>query len=148
MRILLIVAFAIQLLTSCNNKKKNGTASNKETTDTATITDNKQPVSEADSHPSIIGKWVLFDLNHKNMDEEEKKKNIGKATIEFTSDGKYIAHSEENDETGTYMYYENTKTLTTVPKGKSEEKLNAEISIDKLTVSNEEGTMIFKRVNE
>jgi len=148
MKILFISAFAALLLISCTNKKKSEAASGKETSDTAVITDNKQPAGEADTHPSIIGKWILFDLNHKGMDEEEKKKNIGKASIEFMVDGKYTAHSEDSDETGTYMYYENTKTLTTVPKGKNEEKLTVEINKDKLTVSNEDGTMIFKRVNE
>lgn len=143
---ILLITIAVFLLASCNSKKKTGIETDKLTTD-GTTTQNNPPSTEGETQVSIVGKWILSEVSNKDMTEEEKKEIIGHASIEFTTDGKYSANFKEDNETGTYMYYENTKTLTTITKGKSEKKLTAEISPDKLSVTNEEGSMIFKRAN-
>ena len=141
-----LITIALFVLASCNSKKKTETETNKSSADGNTSQNNPPPAA-VETQVSIVGKWILSEVSNKDMTEEEKKEIIGQASIEFTADGKYMANFKEDNETGTYMYYENTKTLTTITKGKNEEKLTAEISSDKLSVTNTDGSMIFKRVN-
>ena len=144
-----LIPIALFILASCNSKKKADTDSNKTTVDNeTTTTQNNPPPPEAETHASIVGKWILSEVSNKDMTEEEKKEIIGQASVEFKADGKYTSHSDKVDERGTYMYYENTKTLTTTAEGEREEKVTANIGNDKLIVTNEDGTMIFKRINQ
>ncbi len=148
---LLLIPVAILILASCNNKKKTTTDSGEPAADTSatttTVEKDQPPVAAETTASSIVGKWKPVEANMKDMDEEEKKEFLNDASIEFTAAGKYIALSKEDNETGTYSYDENTKMLTTTSPDGTAEKIKAVISNDKLTVYNEDGTMVFKRTN-
>lgn len=139
-----LITIALFVLASCNSKKKAETETNQSTVDGNTSQNNPPPAA-VETQVSIVGKWILSEVSNKDMTEEEKKEAIGHASIEFTADGKYMANFKEDNEAGTYSYDENTKTLTTAARGDEEEKLTATISNDKLSVTNNEGTMVFKR---
>ncbi len=148
---LLLIPVAILILASCNTKKKTATDSGEPAADTTasttTVEKDQPPVAAETTGSSIVGKWKPVEANMKDMDEEEKKEFLNDASIEFTAAGKYIALSKEDNETGTYSYDENTKMLTTTSPDGTAEKIKATISNDKLTVYNEDGTMVFKRTN-
>jgi len=143
---LLLVPVAALLLAACNNKKTNPDI-DKAPADTATVIEIDEPVAETVSVASITGKWKPVEIDMTDMDLDEKMEILEHATIEFTADGKYIALSNEENETGTYTYDEKTKMLTSISSDGTSEVIKAEISNDKLRVTTEDGTMTFKRIS-
>ena len=148
---ILLLPFAVFVLASCKDKKTDADTDKTAANTTTPTVEKDQPALETENKASIVGKWILSEANDTGMSEDDKKDLIGNADVEFTADGKYMSHSKKDSETGTYTYNKKTKELKTIADGKSEEeKINAEITGDKLTVTQEKekGAMIFKRVNE
>jgi hypothetical protein len=141
----LILPLALALIISCNNKKKSD--AEKQTTSTTTPEKETTTVS-SENDGSIIGKWTPVEIDIANMEESEKEKVLNKATIEFTEDSKYISISENNNETGTYDYNIDAKNLRTFSPNGDTERLSVTWEKDLLKMTNKEGVVTFKRVNQ
>lgn len=67
------------------------------------------------SGSSIKGKWRVINMDMGNSLMEVEENNTGGKKIEFRSNSRYVATSdEEDDEHGTYTYDRSAKTLETI----------------------------------
>lgn len=100
------------LLFACNNNKKSG-------------------------KEMLIGTWRPVELSGMDMDEEEKKNILEKASIEFTKEGKYFSRFDGEDQDGTWTYDEKIKKLSTDPaNGDNKELFSVDWSEDTLLLIN------------
>lgn len=140
----LLLPVVVLLIISCTNKKAE-TGTNIDSGQTKAKPD-KEDTKQAEIFQSIVGKWRPVDVGLKDVEEKEKKDIMDNASIEFTADGEYISLFKEDKETGTYTYDEAGKLLTTKSPEGDIEKLSVGWTGDKLKLTNEEGVLIFKRV--
>ncbi len=103
---------------------------------------------QAAQQDSVTGIWKPYTLNLGEMNEDEKKELIERATIEFTADGKYISLFKGEPENGTYTYNEKDLQLVTVPADGKEEKFKVEWKEGRLGLSNTEGSLVLERVKK
>lgn len=91
----------------------------------------------------LIGTWRPVELSASDMEEDEKKKIIEKASIEFTKDEKYNSRFDGDDQTGTWTYDEKTKKLSTDPsEGDNNENFMVEWADDTLVLTNDRKEII------
>ena len=91
----------------------------------------------------LIGTWRPVALSASGMDEEEKKDILEKASIEFTTEGRYFSRFEGDDENGTWTYDEKTKKLSTNPsESGNNEHFTVEWKADTLVLMNDRNDVI------
>ncbi len=124
---------------ACNNNDKKTTKTDNDTTAT---TETKEKVINR----SVIGKWKPVDASMTNMSEDEKNQLLNDATIEFTSDGKFISTMKENVTNGTYMHSEQDNKLSTSTESGKQETFTIEWNGDLLKLASPEGSVTMKRL--
>lgn len=99
------------------------------------------------SRNQLAGKWVVHELPDTEMDKEELDEIIGKATIEFTADGKYTTTDSEETESGQYLYDEKSGRITMIAPGEDTTILECSFQNNFLTLDSKEGKVKLKKTN-
>src|SRR5688572_864216 len=135
----LIFSFILISFIGCNSNDKK---TDKPDMDTASSTEVKEKIINR----SVVGKWKPVDASMTNMSEEEKKELLNVATIEFTSDGKFISTMKDDVSNGTYMHSEQDNKLSTSTNAGKQESFNIEWNGDMLKLISPEGSVTMKRL--
>jgi hypothetical protein len=99
------------------------------------------------SRNHLTGKWVVYELPDTEMNKEELDEVIGKATIEFTTDGKYTTTDNEETENGQYLYDEKSGRITMIAPGEDTTILECSFQNNFLTIASKEGKAKLKKAN-
>ncbi|MCX6319678.1 MAG: hypothetical protein NTW29_20535 [Bacteroidetes bacterium] len=99
------------------------------------------------SAPALTGKWIVTELPAENLKEEELEKEIGKASIEFTADGRYTTIDSEETEKGTYVYDEKTSRLIIIAPGNDTTRVEVVFKGKTLILTGEEGKVVLKKAD-
>lgn len=106
-----------------------------------------EDVQKKESGSTVTGRWKPVEMNLKGMSEEEKAELMKGLALEFTADGKFYAHNNENRQEGTYTFDPLTLKMTVVNTTRGNDTEHFSISWEKglLLMTNEEGTVKLER---
>lgn len=141
--ILPILALLPFLFFSCKDKKKL-----EQNTQNVPLMNKVAAKEDPAESQSFLGKWKMVVWNDPNtiLSPEEKQKVMDATEIELTNEGKWITRAEGKENTVSYSYYDNTRTITIPGDDGNLESLRVSFDGNRMTLTGDKGSVVLERL--